>query len=684
MTGSPPLYTDQLRAALERAIGNQYEIVRLLGRGGMGAVYLGVERFLERQVAIKILPAEAARDPEMRERFRREARTAANLTHPNIVPLHTYGEAEGMPYFVMGFVKGESLGGRLARLRRLDAGAVRRVLTEVADALDYAHRRGVVHRDIKPDNILIDEESGRALLADFGVARQSAAGATLTAAGSIVGTPYYMSPEQATGDKSLDGRSDLYSLGIVGFELLSGRRPFDGESIQGILTQHIITPPPSLALAAPEAPPLLVQAIEHAMIKDPARRWQQGKAFRDALQWREESGLEAQMPLGAEKLPSIGIAGAAIVAGLTIPVLAALALGATTITRIPPWSRIMFVAGALVLPALLVLNSAIPARQAGWSWRKILGIAFLEPAFWITWWPRGARRPGSVWDRLPPPVRLARILQAWVAVGALLLFAGAIGTMQFTNGPADLPTGLQVPLTLGVMVLGMVLVVGALVGAVGLVHWYSGKVGLPSHAVLKLLNATNVSPLWERPEIARILLPVAAQGGAAEPHSMAELAARIDGLGAELPDSPLARDAVAAARRLTKALFGLDLELAQIDKDLDPAQLAQVERQLETMGPGEDTGSRRQMRELLEGQRRLLRQLAEQRDSAVARRERLGGLLRTLWLQLAALRAGTARQQAEDAAVSGRVREVCQEIAAHVAATEEVQAAMQTMKASSN
>ena len=155
MTSPPPLYTDQLRAALERAIGSQYEIVRLLGRGGMGAVYLGLERFLERQVAIKILPAEAARDPEMRERFRREARTAAQLTHPNIVPLHSYGEAEGMPFFVMGFVRGEGLASRLVRQGRLHPADVRRIMTEVADALDYAHRRGVVHRDIKPDNILI-------------------------------------------------------------------------------------------------------------------------------------------------------------------------------------------------------------------------------------------------------------------------------------------------------------------------------------------------------------------------------------------------------------------------------------------------------------------------------------------------------------------------------------------------
>ncbi|HWA41297.1 MAG TPA: protein kinase, partial [Gemmatimonadales bacterium] len=512
------------------------------------------------------------------------------------------------------------------------------------------------------------------------MARQAANTSTLTVQGSIVGTPYYMSPEQATADPSLDGRSDLYSLGVVGYELLSGKRPFDGDSVQGILTQHVLTPPPSLALAAPEAPPLLVQAIERCLQKQPDQRWRDGKAFRDALQWREGTGLESQMPLGAEKLPSIGIAGAAIVAGLTVPVLAALASGATTLTRIPPWSKWMFVVGAVVLPALLVLNSALPARAVGWSWSKILGIAFLEPEFWITWWPRGARRPGSVWDRLPRPVRLARGLQGWVAIGALLLFLGSFLVMRVTSPGGDLPAGLEVPLALGTLIAGIVILLGPLIGAIGLVHWFGRKAGLPSHAVLKLLNASNTSALWERPEISRILVPIGAAGAGGEPKNAAELVARIEGLAAELPGNTLARDAVDAARRLARALQGLDAELAQIAKDLDPAQLAQVERQLAGMETGEDTGSRRQMRELLEGQRKLLKQLAAQHEFAERRREHLTGLLQTLWLQLASLRAGTARQQIEDAAVSGKVRDVVQEIAAHVSATEEIQAAMATIQ----
>ena len=224
---------DPQRAALERALGAQYEIGRLLGRGGMGAVYLAREKALERAVAIKVLPPDLAADAESRERFRREARTAARLTHPNIVPLYTFGEAEGMLYFVMGYVRGESLGDRMRREGRMAEADVRRILAELADALDYAHRQGVIHRDIKPDNVLLDDESGRPMLTDFGVAKARASGATLTEAGAVVGTAHYMSPEQASGARDLDGRSDLYGLGILMFEMLTGAVPHRGLSSIG-------------------------------------------------------------------------------------------------------------------------------------------------------------------------------------------------------------------------------------------------------------------------------------------------------------------------------------------------------------------------------------------------------------------------------------------------------------------
>jgi len=187
---------DALRETLEKAIGFQYRIERLLGRGGMGAVYLAHELALDRDVAIKVLPPEQASAPQFRERFRREARTAARLTHPNIVPLHTFGEVNGLVYFVMGYVAGEPLASRIRRKGPFASDEARTMIAEIADALNYAHRHGVVHRDIKPDNILIDAEAGSALLTDFGIAKATFADAQLTTAGQLMGTPAYMSPEQ--------------------------------------------------------------------------------------------------------------------------------------------------------------------------------------------------------------------------------------------------------------------------------------------------------------------------------------------------------------------------------------------------------------------------------------------------------------------------------------------------------
>ncbi len=233
----PAAEGDTVRAALEAKLQAQYRIVRLLGRGGMGSVYLARDLALDREVAIKVVKTDSS-SKEVHDRLRREARTAARLSHPNIVPLHAFGEVEGMPYFVMGYVRGESLAARLRRDGKLNEEDARRILAELADALDHAHRQGVVHRDVKPDNVLLDDESGRAMLTDFGVAKALGGTETMTAVGSVVGTPSYMSPEQAAGRADIDGRSDLYSLGIMGYAMLSGRRPFEGRTAGDALPFH--------------------------------------------------------------------------------------------------------------------------------------------------------------------------------------------------------------------------------------------------------------------------------------------------------------------------------------------------------------------------------------------------------------------------------------------------------------
>ena len=271
-TGSTSAAVDPLRRALEQALGAQYDVLSLLGRGGMGAVYLARERLLERLVAIKVLPSEHA-DGEGRERFLREARTVAQLSHPNIVPLLSFGEMGGTLFYIMRYIDGEPLERRLRREGSLPPNDARQILREVADALVEAHRLGIVHRDLKPDNVMIDRLTGRPMLTDFGIARQPAGSSTLTGTGMIVGTPQYMSPEQAAGDRALDGRSDLYSLGVMGYRMMTGRLPFSGADVQELLMKQITTPAMPITAHAPDAPMDLTDALMRCLEKDPARRF---------------------------------------------------------------------------------------------------------------------------------------------------------------------------------------------------------------------------------------------------------------------------------------------------------------------------------------------------------------------------------------------------------------------------
>ena len=236
-----------LATELQQALGDAYVLDRELGRGGMGAVWLARDAHLHRMVAIKVLPPELAAHHDLRERFLRETRMAASFSHPHIVPVHAVEERGGMLAFVMGFVDGESLGARVRRAGPVPVQEVVRLLQEVAWALSYAHGRGVVHRDVKPDNILIERATQRALVTDFGIARSTTAAPAegLTRVGEVVGTPHFMSPEQAAGDV-LDGRSDLYSLGIVGFFALTGRLPFEAATPTSLLAMHLTQAPPSV------------------------------------------------------------------------------------------------------------------------------------------------------------------------------------------------------------------------------------------------------------------------------------------------------------------------------------------------------------------------------------------------------------------------------------------------------
>ena len=278
--------------ALARRLGDRYELVREIGRGGMATVVLAHDRRHDREVAIKVLLPELTATIGA-ERFLREIRLVARLQHPHILPLFDSGEAEGLLYFVMPFVDGDTLRARLEREGALALDDAVRLLRQVADALDHAHARGIVHRDLKPENVLLT--SGQALLADFGVARGpgDATATALTSIGISLGTPAYMSPEQAAGERDLDGRSDVYSLGCVCFELLAGRPPFTGASAMALIGQHMVSAPPPLAGARQALPPGVAAAVARALAKDPADRFATAGELAGAL---ERAAVEARPP----------------------------------------------------------------------------------------------------------------------------------------------------------------------------------------------------------------------------------------------------------------------------------------------------------------------------------------------------------------------------------------------------
>ena len=275
--------TDYLLDRLVVAVGTQYLVDAEIGRGGMAVVYRATDLRLHRRVAIKVLPPELAFNADVRERFLREAQTSALLAHPSIVPIYTVDEREGIVYFVMALVDGESLAQRLVREPRLPIAEARRLLAGVADALAYAHSQGVVHRDVKPDNIMLDLATGRPLVTDFGIARAAQGDTRLTVTGVAIGTPAYMSPEQALGERELDGRSDIYSLGVIGYQLLAGETPFKASNTPAMLVKHVSETPRPLAQLRPDTPPMLAHAIARALAKKPEDRWADAAAFRDAI-----------------------------------------------------------------------------------------------------------------------------------------------------------------------------------------------------------------------------------------------------------------------------------------------------------------------------------------------------------------------------------------------------------------
>jgi serine/threonine protein kinase len=267
--------TSSLQEQLQRTLGGAYLLERELGGGGMSRVFVALERVLDRRVVVKVLLPELAAGVNV-ERFRREIQLAAQLQHPHIVPLLSAGEAEGLPYFIMPFVTGESLRARVTREGEFPVAETTRILRDVVSALAYAHGRGIIHRDVKPDNVLLS--GGVAVVTDFGVAKAVSAStgsgdhAGLTSLGVALGTPAYMAPEQATASPNTDHRADIYALGVMAYEMLTGSPPFSGRSPQQVLAAHVVEEPEPVERRRPATPPMLAMLVKDCLAKRPADR----------------------------------------------------------------------------------------------------------------------------------------------------------------------------------------------------------------------------------------------------------------------------------------------------------------------------------------------------------------------------------------------------------------------------
>ena len=275
-------HTDE-RALLEAHVGHAYQVVREIGRGAMGVVYLARDVMLHRHVAIKVLRRDLASIDEQRERFRREARITAQLHDDGIVAVYGLREKGELVYMVMEYVTGVALGSRLAAVGRLDPSVAREILVSLARTLEHAHTRGIVHRDLKPENILFDRESGRPRLTDFGIALSRTLDPPPSEVARAFGTPQFMSPEQAAGETYVDGRSDIYSLGVIGYRMVTGELPFSGTNFTELAAKHIAEPVRPIQQLAPDVPKDLAHAIERCLEKAPELRWRTAGSLADGL-----------------------------------------------------------------------------------------------------------------------------------------------------------------------------------------------------------------------------------------------------------------------------------------------------------------------------------------------------------------------------------------------------------------
>ncbi|HEX7978297.1 MAG TPA: serine/threonine-protein kinase [Gemmatimonadaceae bacterium] len=622
-TPSSPASEGSLQHMLELALGQQYEIVRQLGQGGMGAVYLARERSLERFVAIKVLRPELAEAHDGRERFRREARIAAQLSHPGIVPLHTFGEVGGIWYFVMGYVRGTSLAERLRLEGYIPADEVHRILSELADALVSAHRGGIVHRDIKPANILLDADSGRAVLADFGVAKVGASDEHLTATGAAIGTPHYMSPEQVLGASTVDERSDIYSLGAVGYTMLAGREPFSGGEAVQIMRRRIAHSAPPLAPLVSDAAAPLAAVVMRCLARDPAQRWPSARELGAAL--ARAGGGEGTMAVApAHELPAFG------------PYAVLWAMLWTALAVRP--SHSLGDAALLLLIALLVpFGFAVHVWNVGRGelpLREIARLSFWPPEWWGMWWPASLRRPNDLYTMLPRPARRLRVAVSAFTVGLPALILAREWYEAATNAPLSAD---ERRVFLGVealMLAGTALAVGLAM------RWARSRGASWPDALRLLFGSTAPSRGWDEPHLAALL---SARAGEVRPPRANDAADHVRAIVEVVSTFPasaieLGRDAARAARVAGARLEEGQREIATLAHHGSAAELDRLVAQLGALEAAPDDAETRELAELLRRQIDVVQRMQLRCELLTHERARIFQLVRALWRRLILVR----------------------------------------------
>jgi Protein kinase domain len=616
-----------LQSVLEGVLGQQYEFIRALGHGGMGAVYLARERSLDRFVAIKVLRPELADAQAGRERFRREARVAAQLSHPGIVPLYTFGEAGGVWYYVMRYVRGVTLAERLRVEGRIPAHEAQRILLQLAEAVECAHEHGVVHRDIKPANVLLDEESGRAVLADFGIARLEGA-SNLTESGMVIGTPSYMSPEQAVGAGDVDERSDIYSLGAVGYAMLAGREP--GRTGAGV------------ARPAPigDAPPALVSVITRSLAADRVERWSSASVLKRELERAGNSERGIAEPL--RDLPTFGAYAL---------LWAAIWLGIAALPGRDSGERALLALIALIVPVGLLLH-LWNATDEGTTPAELARIAFWPPEWWGMWWPRALRRPNDLWPCLPWQARTTRrLLSAFIVTLPLLIV---------TRRWVDAYCG-QVPgqCARWITSIEQVMVWGVGACVLAMLAWAFTRGLSGAESVRLLFGSTIPSPGWSRQPLAsmvrsgNVLAPPAREVVADHRRAIGEAVRGLAASRAQMRETVIASSDSALAR-----IEAIDAELAKLSRDASPGEIDRLLANAASHGAQSqrDDDEHAQLASLVKRQVDIVQGMRVRAELLTGQRRHLFSLLRGLWTQVMA-----ASEPGDSLAVT-RVEALCAEL----------------------